>query len=145
TFGPMHVSGMLGMPRRIFTYEVDRGWDFFNQLSTLGALIQVPSYAIFVYNVIVSWRKGRPAGDNPWDAWTLEWATTSPPPAYNFEAIPTVHSRRPLGDLKPPDDPDWRYERREHVCERHHAFCRDPGRPPIAVTAPGRAVAPPHF
>jgi cytochrome c oxidase subunit I len=110
TFGPMHLSGMLGMPRRIFTYEADRGWDFLNQLTTLGALIQAPSYAIFIYNVIASWRHGRPAGDNPWDAWTLEWATTSPPPAYNFEAIPTVHSRRPLWDLKHPDDPDWKYE-----------------------------------
>jgi cytochrome c oxidase subunit I len=110
TFGPQHISGMLGMPRRIFTYEADRGWDFLNQLSTLGALIQVPSYAIFVYNVLVSLRKGRPAGDNPWDAWTLEWATTSPPPAYNFEVIPTVHSRRPLWDLQHPDDPDWKYE-----------------------------------
>jgi cytochrome c oxidase subunit 1 len=110
TFGPQHLSGMLGMPRRIFTYEPDRGWDFLNQLSTLGAFIQVPSYAIFVYNVIVSLRKGRLAGDNPWDAWTLEWATTSPPPVYNFETIPTVHSRRPLWDLKHPDDPDWRYE-----------------------------------
>jgi cytochrome c oxidase subunit 1 len=110
TFGPMHISGMLGMPRRIYTYEVDRGWDFLNQLTTLGALIQVPSFAIFVYNVIVSLWKGQPAGDNPWDAWTLEWATTSPPPVYNFETIPTVHSRRPLWDLKHPDDPDWRYE-----------------------------------
>jgi cytochrome c oxidase subunit 1 len=110
TFGPQHISGMLGMPRRIFTYEADRGWDFLNQLSTLGALIQVPSYAIFVWNVFVSLWKGRPAGDNPWDAWTLEWATTSPPPAYNFETIPTVHSRRPLWDLKHPDDPDWKYE-----------------------------------
>jgi cytochrome c oxidase subunit 1 len=110
TFGPQHISGMLGMPRRIFTYEADRGWDFLNQLSTLGALIQAPSYLIFVYNVIVSWRKGQPAGDNPWDAWTLEWATTSPPPVYNFESMPTVHSRRPLWDLKHPDDPDWKYE-----------------------------------
>jgi cytochrome c oxidase subunit I len=110
TFGPQHISGMLGMPRRIFTYEADRGWDLLNQLSTLGALIQVPSYAIFVWNVVVSLRKGRRAGDNPWDAWTLEWATTSPPPAYNFETIPTVHSRRPLWDLKHPDDPDWKYE-----------------------------------
>ena len=55
TFGPMHVSGMLGMPRRIYTYEADRGWEFWNQLSTIGALIQVPSYAIFVYNLVVSY------------------------------------------------------------------------------------------
>jgi cytochrome c oxidase subunit 1 len=110
TFGPMHVAGMLGMPRRIFTYDVDRGWEIWNQLATLGALIQAPSYAIFIFNLVVSLWKGKPAGDDPWDAWTLEWATTSPPPSYNFETIPTVHSRRPLWDLKHPDDPDWKYE-----------------------------------
>jgi cytochrome c oxidase subunit I len=110
TFGPMHIAGMLGMPRRIFTYQADRGWAIWNQLATLGALIQTPSYAIFIYNVISSLWIGRPAGNDPWDAWTLEWATTSPPPSYNFEEIPTVHSRRPLWDLKHPDDPDWQYE-----------------------------------
>jgi cytochrome c oxidase subunit 1 len=110
TFGPMHISGMLGMPRRIYTYDADRGWAIWNQLTTLGALIQVPSYAIFVYNLFISLRKGRPAGNDPWDAWTLEWATASPPPSYNFEEVPTVHSRRPLWDLKHPEDPDWKYE-----------------------------------
>jgi cytochrome c oxidase subunit 1 len=110
TFGPMHISGMLGMPRRIYTYPLDRGWALWNQLSSLGALIQAPSYLIFVYNLLISLKKGAPAGDDPWDAWTLEWATTSPPPSYNFETIPTVKSRRPLWDLKHPDDPDWKYE-----------------------------------
>ncbi|HVX10065.1 MAG TPA: cytochrome c oxidase subunit I [Pirellulales bacterium] len=110
TFGPMHISGFLGMPRRIYTYDADRGWAFWNQLTTLGAFIQAPSYAIFVYNVVVSLRKGRPAGSDPWDAWTLEWMTSSPPPSYNFEQIPEVRSRRPLWDLKHPDDPDWQYE-----------------------------------
>ena len=110
TFGPMHVSGMLGMPRRIYTYDVDRGWAIWNQLSTLGAFLQVPSFVIFGYNLVVSLWKGQPAGDDPWDAWTLEWTTTSPPPSYNFESIPVVASRRPLWDLKHPDDPDWRYE-----------------------------------
>jgi cytochrome c oxidase subunit 1 len=110
TFGPMHIAGMLGMPRRIFTYQPDRGWDLWNQIATLGALVQVPSFAIFVYNVIASLWNGRPAGNDPWDAWTLEWTTTSPPPSYNFEEIPIVHSRRPLWDLKHPDDPDWQYE-----------------------------------
>lgn len=110
TFGPMHVSGLLGMPRRIFTYPADRGWDIWNQLTTLGALIQGPSYLIFVINILWSLKYGEPAGDDPWDAWTLEWATTSPPPSYNFETIPVVRSRRPLWDLKHPDDPDWKYE-----------------------------------
>jgi cytochrome c oxidase subunit I len=110
TFVPMHFSGVLGMPRRIYTYEMDRGWTFWNQLTTLGALIQAPSFLIFVYNIVVSLWKGPPAGDNPWRAWTLEWSTSSPPPSYNFEEIPTVHSRRPLWDLQHPDDPDWKYE-----------------------------------
>ncbi len=110
TFGPMHVSGMLGMPRRIYTYDADRHWELWNQLTTLGALIQTPSYAIFVFNVLWSLWRGKPAGDDPWNAWTLEWATSSPPPAYNFETPPVVHSRRPLWDLKHPDDPDWQYE-----------------------------------
>jgi cytochrome c oxidase subunit I len=110
TFVPMHISGVLGMPRRIYTYDADRGWDIWNQITTIGALIQVPSFAIFVFNVLWSLRRGKLAGDDPWNAWTLEWATTSPPPSYNFEEIPTVRSRRPLWDLKHPDDPDWKYE-----------------------------------
>jgi len=110
TFGPMHISGMLGMPRRIYTYPVDRGWALWNQVASLGALIQAPSYLILVWNLLISLKNGAPAGDDPWDAWTLEWATTSPPPSYNFETIPTVRSRRPLWDLKHPDDPDWKYE-----------------------------------
>jgi cytochrome c oxidase subunit 1 len=110
TFGPMHISGMLGMPRRIYSYEPDRGWEFLNQLTTVGALIQAPSFAIFAYNIVWSLWRGRPAGDDPWDAWTLEWTTTSPPPSYNFPDTPTVRSRRPLWDLKHPDDPDWKYE-----------------------------------
>jgi len=110
TFGPMHIAGMLGMPRRIYTYPVDRGWELWNQVSSLGAFLQAPSYLIFVWNMIVSLKNGALAGDDPWDAWTLEWATTSPPPLYNFETIPTVRSRRPLWDLKHPDDPDWKYE-----------------------------------
>jgi cytochrome c oxidase subunit 1 len=110
TFGTMHFSGFVGMPRRIYTYDADRGWALLNQLTTVGAVIQSSSFVVFLYNLFASLRNGRPAGDDPWDAWTLEWSTPSPPPAYNFDAIPTVRSRRPLWDLKHPDDPDWQYE-----------------------------------
>jgi cytochrome c oxidase subunit I len=110
TFGPMHVSGMLGMPRRIFTYEIDRGWDTWNQLATIGALIQASSFLLLICNLFGSLKYGKPAGDDPWDAWTLEWATASPPPSYNFKVIPEVRSRRPLWDQKHPEDPDWKYE-----------------------------------
>src|SRR5262249_16757073 len=96
TFGPMHLSGILGMPRRVFTYQPLKGWDMWNQISTVGALIQAPSFVIFIGKIFSPLKYGRPAGDNPWQAWTLEWATTSPPPPYNFESIPTVRSRRPL-------------------------------------------------
>ena len=102
---------MLGMPRRIYTYDAGRGWELWNGLSIVRrAASDRSACSLLVWNI--AWRaaQGAPAGDDPWDAWTLEWSTTSPPPAYNFETIPAVRSRRPLWDLKHPDDPDWKYE-----------------------------------
>jgi cytochrome c oxidase subunit I len=110
TFDFMHVPGLLGMPRRIYTYEPGRGWDIWNQIVTIGAAFQAVAILLLIYNMVRSYFRGKPAGRDPWDAWTLEWSTTSPPPAYNFAVIPTVRSRRPLWDLKHPDDPDWKYE-----------------------------------
>ena len=110
TFDPQHIAGILGMPRRIYTYDPGRGWEIYNLLSSIGALLQALGILCFVANLLCSARKGEPAGDDPWDAWTLEWSTTSPPPTYNFETLPEVRSRRPLWDLKHPDDPDWQYE-----------------------------------
>ncbi len=110
TFLTMHVQGLLGMPRRIYTYPADRGWEMWNLVTTLGVPLQAVATLIFVVNVVVSLRRGKPAGADPWDAWTLEWATTSPPPSYNFETLPVVTSRRPLWDLKHPDDPDGPHE-----------------------------------
>jgi cytochrome c oxidase subunit 1 len=110
TFDPQHIAGILGMPRRIYTYDAGRGWEIYNLVSTIGAIFQAAGLLCLVANLLLSRRNGKLAGDDPWDAWTLEWATTSPPPEYNFETLPAVHSRRPLWDLKHPEDPDWKYE-----------------------------------
>ncbi len=110
TFDFMHIPGVLGMPRRIYTYEPDRGWEIWNLIVTVGVLFQIIGTLIFVGNLLYSIFRGKLAGNDPWDAWTLEWSTSSPPPEYNFASIPAVLSRRPLWDLKHPEDPDWRYE-----------------------------------
>ena len=110
TFDLMHVPGLLGMPRRIYTYEPGRGWDTWNLLVTVGVVFQAAGILIFACNLICSYLRGKAAGNDPWDAWTLEWSTSSPPPVYNYAVIPVVRSRRPLWDLKHPEDPDWRYE-----------------------------------
>src|ERR1700689_4606200 len=110
TFDFMHIPGMLGMPRRIYTYEPARGWDIWNLIITIGVFFQIAGVLVFVVNLLWSLLKGEPAGNDPWDAWTLEWSTTSPPPDYNYATIPVVESRRPLWDLKHPEDPDWKYE-----------------------------------
>jgi len=110
TFDPQHFAGILGMPRRIYTYQPGRGWDLWNLISTIGAFVQAAGVICFTINLLWSAWKGKIAGDDPWDAWTLEWSTTSPPPEYNFEKLPEVRSRRPLWDLKHPEDPDWKFE-----------------------------------
>jgi len=110
TFTVMHIPGILGMPRRIYTYQLQRGWDTLNLVITIGAFIQGVAVLVFVWNLIRSYWKGALAGNDPWDAWTLEWSVSSPPPAYNFATIPSVASRRPLWDRKHPEDPDSRYE-----------------------------------
>jgi cytochrome c oxidase subunit I len=110
TFDVMHFAGILGMPRRIYTYEPRPGWETLNLIVTIGAFIQGVAILVFVTNLIYSYFKGPKAGNDPWDAWTLEWSVSSPPPAYNFASIPVVDSRRPLWDLKHPEDPDSRYE-----------------------------------
>jgi cytochrome c oxidase subunit 1 len=110
TFDFMHIPGILGMPRRIYTYEASRGWQIWNLIVSVGVLFQIVAVLCWVVNLLWSRFRGREAGNNPWDAWTLEWSTSSPPPDYNFAIVPKVRSRRPLWDLKHPEDPDWKYE-----------------------------------
>jgi cytochrome c oxidase subunit 1 len=95
-FWPMHHLGVRGMPRRVYTYPDGMGWENLNLVATIGALIIASSVVLFLVNVFVSYRRGNLAGDNPWGAATLEWATPSPPPAYNFDRQPVVTARDPL-------------------------------------------------
>jgi cytochrome c oxidase subunit 1 len=100
TFFPMHVLGLRGMPRRIALYPADRGWDTLNLISSIGSYVIAISIAIFVVNLWVSIRKRHEVGDDPWEANTLEWATTSPPPPHNFDSLPRIRSERPVYDAR---------------------------------------------
>ena len=93
TFFPMHFLGLDGMPRRVFSYSGEMGWDFWNMVATVGSFIIAVSMLVFIWNVIVTARRGEQASGDPWDGRTLEWSIASPPPAYNFETIPTVAAR----------------------------------------------------
>jgi len=96
TFFPMHQLGLEGMPRRVYTYLPEMGWGTLNSLATVGAIIVAVSILVFVGNVLWSRTQGLAAGQNPWEASTLEWAVSSPPPSYNFFHIPVVPGREPL-------------------------------------------------
>jgi cytochrome c oxidase subunit I+III len=102
TFFTMHITGFLGMPRRVYTYHAGLGWDGVNLISTFGSFVLALGFVLIAVDVARSLRGGPPAGDNPWGAPTLEWATSSPPPPYNFREIPVVHSRDPLWEQAGP-------------------------------------------
>ncbi|HEU4643052.1 MAG TPA: cytochrome c oxidase subunit I [Gemmatimonadaceae bacterium] len=103
TFFPMHIVGLNGMPRRIYTYDANQGWETENFLETVGAFLLAISVAIFLYNLIVSRKRGERAASDPWGAPTIEWSLPSPVPEYNYAQIPTVTSRYPLWDKKSPE------------------------------------------
>lgn len=95
-FFPMHIAGLMGMPRRIYTYSGNMGWNTINMVTSIGSFLFAAGILIFMINVLFSLKRGEPAGANPWDAATLEWSTSSPPPSYNFAVIPLIASRHPL-------------------------------------------------
>ncbi len=105
TFLPQYVLGLHGMPRRISQYPLDPSWHTLNVVSTIGAFMIAVSFVVFVANVYESWRRPVLAGDNPWDAHTLEWFTTSPPPHHNYTHLPRIRSERPTWDYHHPDRP----------------------------------------
>jgi cytochrome c oxidase subunit 1/cytochrome c oxidase subunit I+III len=115
------------MPRRIYTYASGMGWDTLNWISTAGSFLFALGVALFVVNVMYSYRRGRPAGNNPWDAPTLEWATSSPPPPHNFTVIPTVGSRHPLWEDRLAESDDR--------TQAHRGLVLDHGRENIGTTA----------
>ncbi|HLW47761.1 MAG TPA: cbb3-type cytochrome c oxidase subunit I [bacterium] len=102
TFWPMHLLGLAGMQRRIYTYPPLPGWGLLNLIATLGADLLGVGVLLFLWNVWVSLRHPVPAGPDPWGGFTLEWATTSPPPEFNFTALPQIRSNRPVFDLRHP-------------------------------------------
>ena len=129
-FFPMHIAGLLGMPRRIYTYAPEMGWSTVNLVTSVGSFVLALGILIFLCDLLYSLRRGAPAGDNPWDAGTLEWSTTSPPPPYNFAVAPTVASRHPLweGRMEEEDEDGMRSSLKE-------GFILDQGREALGTTA----------
>jgi len=104
TFFPQYLVGLDGMPRRIADYQIER-WEPANLASTIGAFLTGVSVLFFIWNFVVSIRRGAPAGDDPWEGNSLEWVTTSPPPSHNFHHLPDIHSERPAFDYRHRGDP----------------------------------------
>jgi cytochrome c oxidase subunit 1/cytochrome c oxidase subunit I+III len=97
-FFPMHIVGLLGMPRRVYTYPEGMGWSSYNLAETIGGYLTAAGILVLFINLVVSYRRGEEAGPDPWHAATLEWTTSSPPPEYNYAVIPVVHSAYPNWD-----------------------------------------------
>ena len=111
TFGIQHLLGLMGMPRRVYTYDDNPGWALCNGISSAGAVFMAAGTIVLVWNILKSLKSGAVAGNNPWEAFTLEWATTSPPPLENFKELPEIKSRRPVWDADHPDLADWKTEK----------------------------------
>jgi cytochrome c oxidase subunit I+III len=139
-FFPMHLSGLYGMPRRVYTYEPGLGWDALNFISTVGAYILGVGIVLFLLNVFWSLRSGEPAGDNPWGGGSLEWAAASPPQPYNFASPPMVHSRYPLWDA-PAELSTYRFAESLDRRETLGTTALD-AEPEMRVLLPGNTIIP---
>lgn len=111
TFMVQHFLGVMGMPRRVYTYDDHPGWGLLNGISSAGAVFMAAGTLVLIWNVFRSLKRGEIAGPNPWNGFTLEWATSSPPPPENFPVVPEVKSRRPVWDSDHPDMADWKAAR----------------------------------
>src|SRR3954463_6131472 len=120
TFFPMHIAGLMGMPRREYTYPSGLGWETPNLIESIGSYLLGAGLVLVAINLAVSRFRGAPAGDDPWQGDTLEWATTSPPPAYNFPVIPTVSSPYAMWDVEDREEDQRRLARGEMTLETGH-------------------------
>ena len=142
-FFPMHIAGLLGMPRRIYTYPSGLGWDTVNLVTTIGAVVFAFGILLFLINVFVSLRHGKLAGPNPWDAPSLEWMTPSPPPAWNFTRLPSVSSRHPLWEERLSGEPGVSHEL-PPLAEEHETIGTSPvdANPVTVLHMPGDSAWP---
>jgi cytochrome c oxidase subunit 1/cytochrome c oxidase subunit I+III len=120
TFFPMHIVGLLGMPRRNYTYDADMGWTGLNLTETIGSYVLTAGLLVVAANLTVSLFRGRPAGNDPFGGDTLEWTTTSPPPPYNYPVIPKVSSPYAGWDKQDREEDARRLARGQRVLERGH-------------------------
>ena len=120
TFFPMHIVGLLGMPRRVYTYPSDMGWSGYNLIESIGSYLIAAGLLLVVANLVRSYLTGPPSGNDPWGGATLEWSTTSPPPHYNYAVIPKVSSAYPMWDPEDRQADAVKLERGELVLEDGH-------------------------
>jgi cytochrome c oxidase subunit 1/cytochrome c oxidase subunit I+III len=144
-FFPMHFTGLMGMPRRIYTYPAGLGWTTLNVITTIGSVILAIGILMFFINVFISLRRGIIAGPNPWDAPSLEWSVSSPPPPYNFAVIPSVASRRPLWEERLQEGHGKSVLDRGLVLDHHHetlAVSAMDGEPDLILKMPSETYMP---
>jgi hypothetical protein len=144
-FFPMHITGLLGMPRRVYTYPDGLGFSTLNLVTTIGAYLFAFGILVFVYNVFYSRRRGDISGPNPWDAPTLEWSVPSPTPVYNFAVIPSVASRHPLWEERLDEGDGRSVLDRGPPLDHHHetmAVSAIDAEPDVILKMPGDSYMP---